>query len=69
MKLGPDVQTELASFGIRLIGLFIASGFFGFAFLALYKFFQRDLKAQNNFKLWLCFSLLSFALYVLLRGI
>ena len=69
MKLGPNVQTELASFGIRLIGLFIASGFFGFAFLSLYKFFQKALKAKSNFKLWLCFSLLSFALYVLLRWI
>jgi len=69
MKLGADVPGELASLGIRLIGLFIASGFFGFAFLFLYKFFQKALKEKNNFKLWLCFSLLSFALYVLLRGI
>lgn len=68
MKFSPDVGHALLWFWLKMLLFFFMSGFYGFAYLRLTKYFIKAWNEKKQLKLWLCLSTAFFLIILLLEG-
>lgn len=68
MKFSPDAGQALIWFWLKILLFFLMSGFYGFAYLRLIKYFIKAWNEKKPLKLWLCLSTAFFLIILLLEG-